>query len=303
MGRTALDTSTRPAEDGLDPQRLAEAGIAAIELEQLNYAATANAKAIALQVGYDGSLSVGALEDEIRFYQRRTVEACLELGKRLLILSELTPHGEFQSRLELLGFEKRSAFRFMQAAKKTAKSANLSLLSSQVKSMSVFMELITHDEDVLENLAEMDDVDKMTASELRNAVRALKGDADANDELLKAKSNKIDSLERKLKKQVGVLTNWPEAFETLVTQVDHSGTRIRHHIGALEQMRLKAMQVQPAEGEEDSMEQARKIIASKLQASIAQAQIELDAVNHSFEQTLGAWVDAEVGETTNAASE
>ena len=297
MGREAL-AITNPAEDGLDPQRLAEAGIAAIELDQLNYAATANAKAIALQVGYDGSLSVGALEDEIRFYQRRTVEACLELGKRLLVLSELTPHGEFKSRLELLGFEKRSAFRFMQAAKKTSKSANLSLLSSQVKSMSVFMELITHDEDVLENLAEMDDVDKMSASDLRAAVRALKGDADANEKLLADKSAKIDSLNRKLKKQVGVLTNWPEAFETLVTQVDHSGTRIRHHIGALEQMRLKAMQVEAAEGEEDSMEQARKIIASKLQAIIAQAQIELDAVNHSFEQTLGAWAEGEATDAT-----
>ena len=297
MGREAL-AITNPAEDGLDPQRLAEAGIAAIELEQLNYAATANAKAIALQVGYDGSLSVGALEDEIRFYQRRTVEACLELGKRLLVLKELTPHGEFLPRLELLGITKFTAARFMGASAKTAKSSNLQLLSKEVRSMSSFLELITHDEDVLENLAEMDDVDKMTASELRNAVRALKGDADANEKLLADKSAKIDSLNRKLKKQVGVLTNWPEAFETLVSQVDHSGTRIRHHIGALEQMRLKAMQVEAAEGEEDSMEQARKIIASKLQAIIAQAQIELDAVNHSFEQTLGAWAEGEATDAT-----
>ncbi len=299
MGRNAL-ALTNKAESNLDAERINDAGIAVIELEQLNYAATANAKAIALQVGYDGSLSVGALEDEIRFYQRRTVEACLELGKRLLVLKELTPHGEFLPRVEMLGFPALTAQRLMRTCAKTAKSVNLTHLSTQVKSMSAFMELLTHDEDVLENLAEMDDVDKMTASELRNAVRALKGDADANDKLLEDKSKKIDNLERKLKKQVGVLTNWPEAFETLVTQVDHSGTRIRHHIGALEQMRLKAMQVQPAEGEEDSMEQARKVIASKLQASIAQAQIELDAVNHSFEQTLGAWAE---GETTDAAAD
>jgi Protein of unknown function (DUF3102) len=299
MGTKAL-AITKPAEDGFDPQRLAEAGIAAIELEQLNYAATANAKAIALQVGYDGSLSVGALEDEIRFYQRRTVEACLELGKRLLVLKELTPHGEFLPRLEMLGFTALSAQRLMRTTAKTAKSVNLTHLSTQVKSMSAFMELLTHDEDVLENLAEMDDVDKMSASDLRKAVRALTQDADANDKVLADKSKKIDSLERKLKKQVGVLTNWPEAFETLVTQVDHSGTRIRHHIGALEQFRLAAMQVEAAEGEEGSLDQARKLIASKLQASIAQAQIELDAVNHSFEQTLGAWAE---GEATNAAAE
>jgi hypothetical protein len=55
-------------------------------------------------MGYEGTLTVGALEDEIRFYQRRTVEAILETGKRLNVLKELTPHGEFQKRVEMLGF-------------------------------------------------------------------------------------------------------------------------------------------------------------------------------------------------------
>lgn len=172
MGRNAL-AITNEAESNLDADRLNEAGIAAIELEQLNYAATANAKAIALQVGYDGSLSVGALEDEIRFYQKQTVAACLELGKRLLVLKELTPFGEFTKRIELMGFAQSSAKRFMSAAFKTSKSPNLGVLSSQVKNISVFLELITHDEDVLENLAEMDDVDKMSVSQLREACRNL----------------------------------------------------------------------------------------------------------------------------------
>ena len=41
---------------------------------------------LALSLGYEGALTVGALEDEIRFYQRRSVEDVLELGKRLLLL-------------------------------------------------------------------------------------------------------------------------------------------------------------------------------------------------------------------------
>ncbi len=236
MGRNALATTT-PAEDGFDPQRLAEAGIAAIELEQLNYAATANAKATALAVGYEGSLSVGALEDEIRFYQRRTVEACLELGKRLLILSDLTPHGEFQSRLELLGFEKRSAFRFMQAAKKTSKSANLSLLSTQVKSMSVFMELITHDEDVLENLAEMDDVDKMSVSELRTACRKLKENLEDVEAVSAAKTKKLDSL--KIKNSLTKLTeeellaHKARPLYELIASAEILSTKLEKAVGAV----------------------------------------------------------------------
>ena len=107
--------------------------------ESLNMLAIANAEAnvaaqaLATELGYDGSLSVGALEDEIRFYQRRTVEACLELGKRLLLLKEITPHGDFSKRIELLGFADRTARRFMLAAAKTAKSANLAVLSTRVK--------------------------------------------------------------------------------------------------------------------------------------------------------------------------
>lgn len=127
---------------------------------------------LAKQIGYDGPLTVGGLEDGIRFYQRRTVEACLELGKRLLVLKEFSQIGnEFESRLELLGFSKSSAYRFMQAAAKTAKSANLAVLSTQVKSVSAFLELITHDDDTLKGIAEMDDVDRLSASELRERLR------------------------------------------------------------------------------------------------------------------------------------
>ena len=126
---------------------------------------------LAKQIGYDGPLTVGGLEDGIRFYQRRTVETCLELGKRLLILKELSPHGQFEQRVELLGFAERTAQRFMQAAAKTAKSANLAVLSTQVKSVSAFLELITHDDDTLKGIAEMDDVDRLSVSELRERLR------------------------------------------------------------------------------------------------------------------------------------
>ena len=154
--------------------------------------------ALAVQLGYEGSLTVGALEDEIRFYQRRTVEALLESGKRLLLLKEVTPHGEFAQRVELLGFSERTARRFMQAAAKTSKSANLAVLGTQVKSASAFLELVTHDDDVLENLAELDNIDKMSASQLREALRQSTKDAEFEaDKRLKAEQ-RADTAEKKL---------------------------------------------------------------------------------------------------------
>lgn len=86
---------------------------------------------LATQLGYQGALTVGALEDEIRFYQQRSVEAVMELGKRLLILKEMTPHGEFSKRIEMLGFSKRTAQRFMSVVLKYSKTTTLSLLKNQ----------------------------------------------------------------------------------------------------------------------------------------------------------------------------
>lgn len=173
---------------------------AANQLATLTNAANDAAHAMAVQIGYQGAMTVGALEDEIRFYQRRTVEAILETGKRLLVLKELTAHGEFGKRVEMLGFHIKTAQRFMQAAVKTSKSDKLSFLSTQVKSASAFLELVTHDDDVLENLAEMDDVEKMSASELRTALREAREEKSAVEKVLADKNTANDKLRAQLKR-------------------------------------------------------------------------------------------------------
>lgn len=175
----------------------------------LDKQATANIQALAHQLGYDGSLTVGALEDEIRFYQRRTVEACLELGKRLLLLKEMSQHGEFRQRLELMGFSERTAQRFMQAALKTSKSANLAVLAKQSANPSKFLELITLDDEELTELTEggsargitLDNISTMSVTELRKALRDAKADTEAKDALLAKKDEKINSLDAELTKR------------------------------------------------------------------------------------------------------
>ena len=88
----------------------------------------------------------------------------------------------------------------MQAAVKTSKSANLAVLSTQVKSASAFLELITHDDDVLENLAEMDDVEKMSASELRAALRESREEKSAVEKVLTDKNASMDKLRAQVKR-------------------------------------------------------------------------------------------------------
>jgi hypothetical protein len=170
---------------------------AANELASLVLAQQAGAVTLARELGYEGALTVGALEDEIRFYQRRSVEALLEAGKRLLLLQEVTQRGEFDQRVEMLGFSRRSAYRFMQAASKVAKSANLALLSTQVKNSSAFLELITHDDDVIEGVSQLDDIDRLSASQLRAKVREMKAEVAAKEQRLEVVSQQRDAAEEK----------------------------------------------------------------------------------------------------------
>jgi len=162
---------------------------------------------LAVQLGYEGSLSVGALEDEIRFYQRRSVEDVLELGKRLLILKEMTPHGEFTNRIELLGFSTRLAQKFMQAARKFCKSENFSHLKALSSiNQGKFLELVVLDDDEIGELVEggsifdiqLDDIDCMTASELKKALRRAKSDNEAKEVLIQKKDEKINQLDTDL---------------------------------------------------------------------------------------------------------
>lgn len=171
-------------------------------------AVNAQVTSLAAQLGYDGSLTVGALEDEIRFYQRRTVEACLELGKRLLLLKELAPHGEFVQRTELLGISKRMSQKFMSATLKFAKTNSSSLLQA-AGNQSKLLELVVLDDGEIDELENggavgqitLDSIETMSVSELKKALREAKADLTAREKVLADKTAKLNELAVELAKK------------------------------------------------------------------------------------------------------
>lgn len=160
---------------------------------------------LATQLGYQGSLTVGALEDEIRFYQQRTVEACMELGKRLLILKEMTPHGEFEKRIDILGFSPRMARKFMSAVLKFSKRNSNSVLIAS-KTQTKLLELVILDDDDLDVIEQggsigdvsLDTIETMSVRELKKALREAKADIEAKDQDLQAKDQIIQKKDQKL---------------------------------------------------------------------------------------------------------
>ncbi|MDQ9772030.1 hypothetical protein [Acinetobacter pittii] len=162
---------------------------------------------LATQLGYSGDLSVGALEDGIRFYQKRTIEDLFELGTRLLLLKEQTPHGEFTNRVELLGFDPSLARKLMSATLKFAKQETSPVLKT-VKSQSKLLELVVLDDDDIQTINEggsvgevsLDTIETMSVRELKQALRDAKLDKEASDLLLKKKDEKINELDSKVTK-------------------------------------------------------------------------------------------------------
>ncbi len=160
---------------------------------------------LAAQLGYEGAITVGALEDEIRFFQQRTVEAVMELGKRLLILKEITPHGEFNKRVEMLNFTPRMAQKFMSAVLKFSKTNSSSLLH-KAGNQTKLLELVALDDDEIQIIEQggsigevsLDSIETMSVRELKQALRDAKLDKEASDHLLKKKDEKINELDTKV---------------------------------------------------------------------------------------------------------
>lgn len=157
---------------------------------------------------------------ETRFYMAQSAEAMLEAGKRLLILKENEPHGEFSCIVkEELGLETRIAQKMAQAAFKFL-SPNL---ESKAKALShlgrtKLYELMLEDDEDLAELADggtvagmtLDDIDRMTSRELKAALRESRENATAQQRILADKNEKIDELATKLEKKSRVQPPKPD---------------------------------------------------------------------------------------------
>lgn len=178
----------------------------------------ANAVALAQQLGYEGALTVPGLEDEIRFYQRRSMEAVLELGKRLLLLKQVSEHGEFIPSLERLGIGRSLANKLMAATWKFANADSNPLLALPGLTQTKFLELAILDYGEIEALADgesvlgltLDDIDCMSVSEMKTAIRKAKREQEeekaAQEEIKRRRDERVNALEE----EVARLTSIPK---------------------------------------------------------------------------------------------
>lgn len=223
--------------DVMDGDKLADRG------NQLQVLAKAEAavRQLAENIGYAGSLDVQTLWSAVEFRQRRSVEDILEMGRGLLLIKEQTAHGEFQQQCEARGIQKRTAQRFMSVALKFSKSDSVTLLKAAGTQAKVLELTILDDEDLAaldsgESVSgiTLDDVERMSASQLREALRDLRADAQAKDERLGKLSDQVNKAEEKASKAARA---WKKAtpddqLNTLLRELEKATGSVRLAIAA-----------------------------------------------------------------------
>lgn len=184
----------------LDQERSALNSLALITAQQ-----DSAVRAVAHQMGYQlpaDCTDPDLIQRDISAQMRRSVEACLEVGKGLRVLKEACAHGNFMARLDVLGVEPRVAQKFMQMANKFPKASSTALLKAAGNQTKLFEMLILDDAQIEEleltgqtgELA-LDDVATMSVKELRKAVREAKLEKEATEKLLDLKNKQIDKLQ------------------------------------------------------------------------------------------------------------
>ncbi|AAS47850.1 MULTISPECIES: hypothetical protein [Bacteria] len=180
---------------------------AANQLAVLDQERDSTVRAVATQLGYQlpaDCTDPDLIQRDIAANMRRSVEACLEVGRGLRVLKEACEHGQFGARLDVLGIEPRVAQRFMASATKFSKAALTPLLKAAGNQTKLFEMLVLDDEQIEEleltgqtGELKLDDIATMSVKELRGALREAREQAAAQTRLLSDKNAKIDELAAK----------------------------------------------------------------------------------------------------------
>lgn len=222
-----------PADDGFCDDRLHEADDAARQLLAQRTQQEATVRAVAAQIGYHlpaDCADPDLIQRDIAANMRRSVEACLEVGRGLRVLKEACGHGQFMARLDVLGIDKYVASRFIQSAVKFSNlpsNATLKAIGNQTK----LFEMLVLDDEQIEELEltgqtgelRLDDIATMSVKELRAALRESRDTLADKDRVLADKNAKLDELDTKLNRALKPLSlpRWDERvapFQVEITE-------------------------------------------------------------------------------------
>lgn len=193
-------------------------------------------RAVAVQIGYQlpaDCVDADLIQRDIAASMRRTVEAMIEVGRGLIVLREACQHGEFMSRLDVLGMDHRAAQRYMQVVRKFANATASTQLIKAAGTQSKLLEMLVLDDEEVEELAltgqtgelSLDEVATLSVKELRAKLREAKAENKAQAELLAEKNARLDE-ERAKNKRIAAAAPDEQFGELLKESGEHLATAL-----------------------------------------------------------------------------
>jgi len=219
MAKGRTPTQTINPSDSVELGNLPQMAQAANQLAVMHEERQATVRAVAAQLGYQlpaDCTDPDLIQRDIAANMRRSVEACLEVGRGLRVLKEVCEHGNFIARLDALGVDRHVAARFIQAATKFSNVPTSAHLTKAIGTQSKLLEMLVLDDEQIEELEltgqtgelKLDDIATMSIKELRATLREARENSHAKERLLADKNSKLDQLTEevaKAKKRVKAL--------------------------------------------------------------------------------------------------
>ncbi len=269
-------------------------------------------RAVAAQLGYQlpaDCTDPDLIQRDIAANMRRSVEACLEVGRGLQVLKNACPHGEFIERLDALGLDRKVAVKFMTSAARFASLGSDSALTKALGNQSKLFEMLVLDDEEIQELEltgqtgelSLDDVATMSVKELRAALREAREDKKALAKVNADKTVKIEELSVALaKKPLVVVVPMDEQLAERREELANKATAAEAAIaGALH----PAVHLLVEKGEESGLDQ-RPVIAGML-AQVERALLQIRAeYNIPAEPTASvtpSWLNDEDEQAVKAA--
>lgn len=202
MARTAHTPVIHETPE-IDIQSVAQESSALTAVSIAEQQQSARVRAVALRVGYQlpaDAIDPDLIQRDIAANMRRSVEACLEVGRGLAVLKEACVHGEYIARLEVLRLDRVVAWKFIQASEKFANVSSTKHLADAIGTQTKLFEMLLLDDEQIEELEltgqtgelKLDDVATMSVKELRTKLREAKQEKEAMQRLLQDKNATID---------------------------------------------------------------------------------------------------------------
>lgn len=169
-------------------------------------------------------------EEKVKYHLNRSAEEMLLAGSALIVIREHTDNGEWGEFLDRVGLEERLTRRMIQAAYRFS-GAEVKKLTEAAGTKTKLFELLVLDNEEIQTISQggeaagidLDDVARMSTTELRKALRDAREEEKAKQKLIDDKNQKVDKLSAELEKAKGKVEKAKPDYDLSQTRQDVQG--------------------------------------------------------------------------------